>query len=430
MASPKRPTTFGYQNEQGKGALIGQSTMGDIYSGPDQYLTQGGTSAYQPSQFQGGGINRQGYEGESDQDAWLRAAQAGGFDMSRLSLANDGTTNNLIGYRPGDPDYDAVKARFPTMVQPDGTVRVPSNVLQEGMPQLGLGKVGGIGILQDLALNAPLLFAAGGVAAGGLGAFSGLGAAEGGAALGAGGGLSGGAGGALAGEGALLGGASGAGVAGEGALLGGASGGGLAGGAGGGGLMTGAGGVALTEGGLGSLGSLFGSGGGSLINGIPNNVLSGVVQGVGGVLASNSQSDTLKSIYDQTRADRMPALNAYNAALANPNEWYNSAPAMGGVDAVLRKLSMGGNPANNPTALSQASAYNLGGYNDYLRGLSGPAFGTAATEGALGSNVAGAQGGMWEGLGSGIKTIMGGASPYDNYINTLTAGLKKQYGLT
>ena len=158
----------------------------------------------------------------------------------------------------------------------------------------------------------------------------------------------------------------------------------------------------------------------SLIPGIPNNVLSGAAQGIGGLLAANQQTDALRDIYGQTRADRLPALTAYNNALQNPDSWYQSAPAMGSVDAILRKLSVQGNPAANPGLLSQASAYNLGGYNDYLRTLSQGAFGTAGVEANLGSKAADAQGSGWEALGAGFGTAT--QNPMED--------LAKRYGLS
>jgi hypothetical protein len=121
-----------------------------------------------------------------------------------------------------------------------------------------------------------------------------------------------------------------------------------------------------------------------------------------GYLGADSQANAMKDIYNQTRADRMPALTAYNTALQNPNTFYQSAPAMGAVDAVLRKLSVNGNPASNPGSLSQAAAYNLGGYNDYLRGLTPAAFGTANTEANISMNGAGADAGKYNAVGYGL----------------------------
>ena len=121
---------------------------------------------------------------------------------------------------------------------------------------------------------------------------------------------------------------------------------------------------------------------------------------------ADQQTDTLKSIYDQQRADRAPALAAYNTALANPDTWYNSAPAMGSLDAVLRKLSAQTGSPVDPGALSRAAAYNLGGYNSYLSGLAGPAFGGQQTQATLGTNIANTQGGALTTLAGGLSDIL------------------------
>ena len=114
-----------------------------------------------------------------------------------------------------------------------------------------------------------------------------------------------------------------------------------------------------------------------------------------GAIGSSQQSSALTDIYNQMRADRAPALSAFNTALQNPNTFYNSAPAMGATDAVLRKLSVNGNPALNPGDLSKAAAYNLGGYNSYLSNLAGPAFGGEALQANLLTNAAQANNGIY-----------------------------------
>jgi hypothetical protein len=181
-----------------------------------------------------------------------------------------------------------------------------------------------------------------------------------------------------------------------------------------------------------SLGGAAGGAGilGSIVNGAKNlfapgngngsglnlgNVLGGALQGGLGYLGADKMADAYQNIYNQSRADRMPALGAFNTALSDPNSFYNSAPAMGATDAVLRKLSMQGNPANNPGLLSQAAAYNLGGYNDYLRALSGPAFGTAGIEAQTGMGQAQAQGGGLNAIGYGLNTAFQQPSAFDEY---------------
>lgn len=172
----------------------------------------------------------------------------------------------------------------------------------------------------------------------------------------------------------------------------------------------------ILNGGKSLLGSLVpGNGNGTGLN--LGNVIAGLGQAGLGWLGADKQADALTGIYNQTRADRMPALSAFNAALNDPNSFYNSAPAMGATDAVLRRLSVQGNPAANPGLLSQAAAYNLGGYNDYLRALSGPAFGTTNSEINVATGAAGAQGQGLNALGFGLNTALQQPSAMDNYYN-------------
>lgn len=138
-----------------------------------------------------------------------------------------------------------------------------------------------------------------------------------------------------------------------------------------------------------------------------------------GVYGSNQQANSLAGIAAQSRADRMPALNAYNTALTHPDTFYNSAPAQGGLDAVLRKLSVQGNPALNPGALSKAAAYNLGGYDDYLKSLQGAAFGTAGNEMNVNVQGATAANGIPNSLGYGLA----GLTSTDNGLSSLMSQL-------
>jgi hypothetical protein len=126
-----------------------------------------------------------------------------------------------------------------------------------------------------------------------------------------------------------------------------------------------------------------------------------------GIYGSNQQTNALEGIAQQQRNDRLPALNAFNNALQNPNSFYESAPAMGATDAVLRKLSANvGNPFGNPGAIAQAAAYNLGGYNDYLRSLTGPAFGGQAADLQAQTQAAASQGNVYSAVGSGLSSLL------------------------
>jgi hypothetical protein len=105
---------------------------------------------------------------------------------------------------------------------------------------------------------------------------------------------------------------------------------------------------------------------------------------------AKEQNDFLKGVYEREQTNRQPWIDYAANMRDNPNTYYESAPAMGSVEAVLRKLSAGaGNPINNPGALSQAAAYNLGGYNDALTRAAGIAgIGNASAIGGLAGNAA------------------------------------------
>ena len=167
----------------------------------------------------------------------------------------------------------------------------------------------------------------------------------------------------------------------------------------------------------------------SLIPGITDAQLlqgiSGLLQGGLGYLGADASASALTDIYNQQRADRAPALEAYNSALASPDTWYNSAPSTGALDAVLRKLSVQGNPANNPGLMEQAAAYNLGGYSNYLNSLAGAAFGTAGTEATVGTNAANAGSAGYNAIGYGLGTALKQPSS----LEALLSELSKNYSL-
>lgn len=137
---------------------------------------------------------------------------------------------------------------------------------------------------------------------------------------------------------------------------------------------------------------------------------------------SLQKNNTLQDIYNQSRADRSSALNAFNDALAHPDTYYSSAPAMGSVDAVLRKLSVQGNPADNPGSLAKAAAYNLGGYNDYLRTLAGPAFGGQAATIAAGTNAANASADPYNVVGRTVGDITNPQTSLSDLMKQINGG--------
>jgi hypothetical protein len=92
---------------------------------------------------------------------------------------------------------------------------------------------------------------------------------------------------------------------------------------------------------------------------------------------------------------------------------------------VLRGLSAQvGNPVNNPSALSKAAAYNLGGYTNALNSAAGNAgIGNASTIGGLGNiygNSLNSAATMGAGPGAALSYGLGG-------LGSLLAGRQNPY---
>lgn len=168
-------------------------------------------------------------------------------------------------------------------------------------------------------------------------------------------------------------------------------------------------------------------------NGLPNWLSAGgsALSGLLGYSGGQDALNLLKTNADREWNARQPALNTFNNALTNPDTWYQSAPAMGGVDAVLRKLGVNGNPALNPGDLSKAAAYNLGGYNDYLKTLQGPAFSTAGVTSQNTGQVAAATGAQYNPLRSALGDILNPTPDISKQVGQLGGLLKLSgYGLS
>ena len=89
---------------------------------------------------------------------------------------------------------------------------------------------------------------------------------------------------------------------------------------------------------------------------------------------------------------------------------------MGSADAAARALSVHGNPASNPGDIAKLAANQLGGYNQYLAGLSGPAFGGSSTLAGLGTSLAGLE----QGAGNTVAGAAGNlTTPTTDYSSLL-----------
>lgn len=195
--------------------------------------------------------------------------------------------------------------------------------------------------------------------------------------------------------------------------------------------------LSATQASLGGLGALGGAaaGAGGLVSdqastfGIPNNILSGAAQGIGGYLASQSQGDAYKGVADQYLGIGAP----YRGQLEQSYQpGFNLASQPGYGDAFNRMADISsrsysakmGNPADNPTAQAGilSDVWNQGylpALTNY-RGQLGQFGGLGLnTSGSASMSGAGTAGGGWEAIGAGIGTAL---SPPKTSLNDLFKG--------
>ena len=126
-----------------------------------------------------------------------------------------------------------------------------------------------------------------------------------------------------------------------------------------------------------------------------------------GLLGVNNQSASLEKLASQFAGYGAP----YRAQLASisqdPNQFYNSPTGQGALNAVLQKLSVGGNPAGDPykQALATSSLYDK--YSQE-RGLLGTLGGLSAYNAAapgMSASAANSSGNMYNVLGYGLGQV-------------------------
>lgn len=249
-------------------------------------------------------------------------------------------------------------------------------------------------LFQNVAEIAP-------VAAMGYGATQALGAGAGGAAAAAEGTAAGGAaGGAVV---PVSGGAAGAaGAAGGAAAAGAAS----AGGSAGGGAVGGAaGGGAAAAGGAAGAGSALSR----ILDGTASDadwlsvIGTGAATGLG-IAGSNQQADALRDIAAQSRSDRAPFLSRSLEYLNNPNA-YLEGPGKAAGDAVLRGLSVRGNPAGMPSSMSIASEAALRDWRDATTGFANLGLAGEDVRASALTRAAGADANAFNAVGAGLADV-------------------------
>lgn len=189
------------------------------------------------------------------------------------------------------------------------------------------------------------------------------------------------------------------------------------GGSGGSGISGGSG---LVGGGAsgGSGGLLPGLGTGA---GIGAGITAGSVLGAGipavlGAVGADRQADALRDIANQARADRAPFLTRSTDFLNNPNLYFEG-PGRSSMDAVLRGLSVHGNPAGMPSSMVLAGEL---GTRDWLNAVTG--LGNLGLSGQDSINrtltsAAGADVNVLNSIGYGVGQILNPPTSLEQLIN-------------
>lgn len=139
--------------------------------------------------------------------------------------------------------------------------------------------------------------------------------------------------------------------------------------------------------------------------------------GLIGAYQSSQQTDALRGISEQARNDRLPFLNAGTAMLSP--DWYKSPEAMGSLDAIIRKLSVGGN-VSDPAKLGIAStALNQGRVNN---AATLGAVGTGGNIPALQTNAVTQSGQTGANIGSAVSNVFNPQQTLAELLKSLNGG--------
>lgn len=151
-------------------------------------------------------------------------------------------------------------------------------------------------------------------------------------------------------------------------------------------------------------------------------VMGQAAPGILGALSSNSQAGALQKIADQQTAQRKPFLDAATAALSP--DWYKSPEAMGSLDTILRKLSVGGN-ISDPTKLGLASQAFSGQRLNNIGVLGN--LGLSGQSGIIGSqtNAVNQDGQTYANLGSAASSVFNPQSSLTDLLRQFGGGTFK-----
>ena len=135
------------------------------------------------------------------------------------------------------------------------------------------------------------------------------------------------------------------------------------------------------------------------------NYLGAVLPSLIGAIGSSQQASAIKELAAQQRADRMPFLNQANAWMTNPQSYYDG-PGKQSMDAVLRGLSVNGNPIGSGTSLSLATEAGMRDWRNAVQGFGNIGLGGENTQANLGLKGIDAQGGIWDAAGIGASKVL------------------------
>jgi hypothetical protein len=174
--------------------------------------------------------------------------------------------------------------------------------------------------------------------------------------------------------------------------------------------LTGAAGGAAAAGGSSALGRLLGLGqtGEDVLK-----VGGAVVPSLLGMYASDKQTDAYKDLANQYMAMGAPYRQGLADITNDPNKFFQGQQAQLATDAVLRRLSAGGNPAANPYMQAQGinALWNeYGKERDRLAGYGGLTAYNAAAPGAANQAI-GSQANIYNALGYGIDKLTAPKAP-------------------
>jgi hypothetical protein len=138
-----------------------------------------------------------------------------------------------------------------------------------------------------------------------------------------------------------------------------------------------------------------------------------------GAYGANEQSNRLRDIYNDMATKRQPFLDKSVQYMNDPAS-YAAGPGAANLDAVLRRLSVNGNPANNPTSLGIATQAGLSDWRNAVTGFGNLGLSGEDTRANVATNAATAAGNVYGDIGYGLGAI---TAPRRNTLGDYLKGL-------